>query len=126
MSSERGAPLELRVVSPTTPPGAPPVTVRMATCKGNVLPDVTSMLTPARVPVCPAVKVCATNLQHSLIVAPKLVGEVKDWSSVALVASVGVGVGVGVRVGVGVGVAVGVGVSGKFTANFRFSDCTGE
>src|SRR4030095_8247312 len=59
------------------------VTVWMATCRENGLfiGEFTSIFTPANVPVTPAVKVCAMKAQHSLILAPKLVGVVKDWST---------------------------------------------
>src|SRR5438128_1654666 len=87
MRSESGALLEFKVVSPRTVElGTPFSTLRIATCKGYVLFDSTLMLIPARFPVAPAVKVCAMNWQHSLIAAPALVGEVKDWSTTSLAA----------------------------------------
>jgi len=113
MSRESEAPLELKVVSPKTVElGTPPVVGRMATCKRNALLDCTSILTPARTPVTPAVNVCATNLQHSLILAPKSVGEVKVWSMMGVGAGVDVGILVNVGVAVSVAVLVGVGPTG--------------
>ncbi len=56
MSSERGALLDDKVVSPKSSAfGTPRVTLRTATCKGKLLDDCTSMLTPTSAPLSPAV-----------------------------------------------------------------------
>ena len=83
ISNEGGALLGLKVVSLRMVELGSPliVTVCMATCRGYVLLlEATSMFTPSRVPVTPAVKVCATKAQHSLIRRNAVLGEVKDWS----------------------------------------------
>jgi hypothetical protein len=86
INSESVAPPLAKVVELNTVElGKLPVTVRIATSKGRTESDLagpTSMLTPVRVPVSPAVNVWPINLQHSLITVAKLDGEVKDWSTI--------------------------------------------